>query len=486
MTVSADPTGESFLYDQVSRHVLRLVEKGVLKPGDRVPSLRKLSQQLRVSISTVSQAYAALQEMGVLRVRPQSGYFVDAQPTSLTSPSLPRKTTVSRQPRKVRFGELFEQIFSVANDPEIVPLGAAVPGIELMPVKGLTRATQRVTARHPERAMDYCFPPGNAGLRQEIARRYVDIGVAVDPANVIITSGCSEALTLSLQAVTRRGDIVAVESPTYFSVLRLIERMGLLAVEIDSDPTTGLCLDALQSAVETMEIKAVVAVLNFSNPVGSLMPEENKARLVELLEEAEIPLIEDDIYGDLYFGNRRPGVARAYQRDGRVLTCSSFSKSIAPGYRIGWVISDHYRDEVMEWKQATSSAMCSLPQMAMAEYLRGGEYDRHLVRLRSAYRLQVEKMRFMLTRHFPKGTRITHPQGGFVLWVEMPRGSDALQLLEQALDEKISLTPGMMFSATRKFRNFVRISCGHPWSPDIEQAVERLGVLACQMVGDSN
>jgi DNA-binding transcriptional MocR family regulator len=333
--------------------------------------------------------------------------------------------------------------------------------------------------------MSYCFPPGDEELRHEIARRYMDLGLSVDPASVVITSGCSEALALSLQTVTRRGDIVAVESPTYFSVLRLIERMGLLAVEIDSDPETGLCLDALEAAIETMEIKAVVAVLNFSNPLGSVMPDAGKRRLVAMLEQANIALIEDDIYGDLHFGEQRPAIAKSFDQKGLVLTCSSFSKTIAPGYRIGWVIADRYRDDLIEWKQATSSAMCSLPQIAMADYLRSGAYERHLVRLRSAYRSQVEKMRFMLARTLPAGTRITNPQGGFVLWVELPRGIDALELVNRALQEKISLTPGMMFSATRKFRNFVRINCGHPWDAQIEKAVEQLGELVRQMMAEN-
>jgi DNA-binding transcriptional MocR family regulator len=482
MTLSVNSPDDAFLYDRVSRHILDLVEKGTLKPGDRVPSLRGLSKELRVSISTVSQAYARLQELGVLRVRPQSGYYVDGGLATSGTSQEPRRTTVSRQPRKVRFGELFEEIFNAANNPQVVPFGVASPAVELMPIKGMLRATQRALSRNPEQAIDYCFPPGDSELRHEIARRYVGLGLSVDPDNIVITSGCSEALSLSLHAVTRRGDIVAVESPTYFSVLRLIERMGLLAVEIDSDPQTGMCLDALQTAIDTMEIKAVVGVFNFSNPLGCLMPDESKQRLVSMLEQANIPLIEDDIYGDLYFGQQRPAIGKCYERKGQVLTCSSFSKTVAPGYRVGWVIADRYRDEVIEWKQATSSAMCSLPQSAMAEYLRSGEYERHLARLRNAYRLQVEQMRFMLARVLPAGTRISNPQGGFVLWLELPRGVDAVELLQNAIHENISLTPGMLFSATRKFRNFIRINCGHPWSERIERAVERLGELVHAMI----
>lgn len=483
MAVSTDSPEQGFLYDRVSRYIVDLVEKGTLRPGDRAPSLRGLSRQLKVSIATVSQAYSGLQDIGVLRVRPQSGYYVEGGVSSADQPDPPRRTAVSRQPRKVKFGELFEEIFSAANNPQVVPLGAATPAVELMPVKGLMRATQRAISRRPEHAVGYCFPPGDRELRLEVARRYMNLGLSVDPSDVIITNGCSEALAICLQTVTRRGDIVAVESPTYFSVLRLIERMGLLAVEIETDPESGMCPDALQAVVDTMDVKAVVGVLNFSNPLGALMPEQNKQRLVEIVETAGIPMIEDDIYGDLYFGDERPKIAKHYERQGGILTCSSFSKTVAPGYRIGWVIADRrYRDDLIEWKQATSSAACSLPQSAMAEYLRSGEYDRHVTRLRGEYRLQVEKMRFFLGRVMPTGTRISRPQGGFVVWVELPRGVDAVELMHAALEHQVSLTPGMLFSATRKFRNFIRVNCGNPWSERIEAAVEKLGELVQQQL----
>jgi DNA-binding transcriptional MocR family regulator len=474
-TAVAEKTSEKFLYDQVSNHVLELVDSGVLKPGDKAPSLRKLSQQLRVSITTVSQGYALLAERGVLESRPQSGFYIN---TVVNQPDLPRKTSTCCRPRKVRFGELFEEVFNVANDPDVVPLGAALPAMELLPIKGLQRATSRVLSRHAESCMNYCFPPGHLRLREEIARRYVEIGLAVDPDDVIITTGATEALALSLQTVAQRGDIIAVESPMYFSVLRLIEKLGMLAVELDTDPETGLCLDALESALETMDIKAVVTVPNFSNPIGSLMPEDNKRRMVEILEAANVPLIEDDIYGELYFDDERPRMAKCYERKGGVLSCSSFSKTLAPGYRIGWIIADqqlHHR--ILEWKQASSSASPSLGQYAIAEYLASGEYERHVQRLRNAYRTQTEQMRFMLAQHFPAGTRISNPRGGFVLWVEMPRGNDCIDVFNQALERGISLLPGILFSATRRYKNFIRISCGQPWSESLERSVIELASL---------
>ena len=475
MTVANSAQMEGFLYDRVSRHVMGLVESGTLKPGDRAPSLRQLSQQLKVSITTVKQAYVALEDQGVLSVRPQSGFYVNNRVEQ--APQVQLRSTTSFKPRKVRFGELFEEIFQIANDPNIVPLGAAVPSVDLMPVKGLIRATNRAASRLAESVLDYCFPPGNAELRRQIARQYLQLGMSVSPEDVIVTSGASEALHLCLQAVTRRGDIIAVESPTYFSVLRLIERMGLLAVEIDTDPETGMRLDALENVLETMDVKAILSVPNFNNPTGALMPEENKRRLAELIAEHNIPLIEDDIYGELYFDDIRPPVIKKFDTNGLVLTCSSFSKTLAPGYRIGWVLAGRYRDEVLEWKQATTSAVASLTQQAVSDYLRSGEYERHLVRMRKAFREQVEKMRFTVAHHFPEGTRMTNPRGGFVLWVEMPRGVDCLDVFNRALEAGISITPGIIFSATRRYRNFIRISCGHSWSAEIEQAVKKLGEI---------
>ncbi len=472
---------QEFLYDRVSRHVLDLIEQGTLQPGERAPSLRGLSRQLKVSISTVKQAYAELEARGVLRVRPQSGFYVNGLPQPAAP--VPRRRAVCCKPRRVRFGELFEEIFLLANNPEIVPLGAAVPSPDLMPGKGLLRATRRAAGLHAGEAVDYCFPPGLPRLRRQIARRYAELGVGVSPEEVVITSGATEALTLALQTVARRGDIIAVESPTYFSVLRLIERMGLLAVEIDTDPETGMDPEALDMALETMDVRAVLTVPNFNNPLGALMPEANKRRIAELVAEHDVALIEDDIYGDLYFEGERPPPVRRFDPSGKVLTCSSFSKTLAPGYRVGWVLAGSYLDDVLEWKQATTSATASLTQLGVSEYLRSGEYERHLRRLRKAFRDQVERMRLLVARHFPPGTRITQPGGGFVLWVEMPRGCDCLEVFHQALEKGISITPGILFSATRRYRNCIRLNSGHTWSEEIEQAVIRLGDIVARQCG---
>jgi len=481
MTVQAKSASELFKYDQVTRYINDLIEKGELKPGDKAPSLRKLSKQLGVSIATVSQSYLNLEDQGVLSAKPQSGFFVKALDKQISN--IPRLASTPGQPRKVRFGELFEEIFSNADNPRIIPFGTAKPSMEFMPVKSLTRTTRSILSRHPKKCMDYNFPPGDRRLREQIALRYQHRRVTAD--DVIVTSGATEALSLSLQTVAKRGDIIAVESPTYFAVLRMIEKMGMLAIEIDTDPETGMELEALEEAFDTMDIKAVLASPNISNPLGSLMPEEKKRALVNMLAERDIPLIDDDIYGEVYFGDKAPRSAKSYDLNNLVLSCSSFSKSLAPGYRIGWVLAGRYRKKVQELKQATFSATSSINQLAMAEFLASGQYDRHLVRLRKSMREQVEKGRYMISKSFPEGTCISNPQGGNVLWVEMPRGCNCIEIFNRALQHNIGVTPGILFSATRRFKNCLRINCGFPWTETNEAAINTLGRIVAETLADS-
>lgn len=469
-------SNQQFKYDQVSSHIMQLIENGLLKPGDRAPSLRKLSQSLKVSIATVNQAYLQLENKGVLNARPQSGFFVNSDiSTDIEKP----KPIISGccLPRKVRFGELFEDVFTISDDRGFAPFAAARPSMALMPEKALIRETRSVLSNKPIASLDYCFPPGHRVLREQIAERYRKLQVAVEADDIIITSGATEAISLSLLTVARRGDVIAVESPTYFSVLRLIEKLGMLALEIDSDPETGIDLDALEFALDSMNINAMLLVPNFNNPTGSLMPEPNKKQLVKLLTERDIPLIEDDVFGDLYFGEQRPGISKQHDSEGLVLSCSSFSKTLAPGYRMGWIHGGRYHDRLLEWKQAYSSASPTLQQRAIGAYLQSGQYDRHLQRLRKAFKEQIQTARLMISRLFPEGTRISDPSGGFVLWVELPRQINCVDVYHEAKAKKIGITPGMLFSATRKFKNYIRINCGFPWDEHTETALTQLAEI---------
>ncbi len=466
---------DAFLYQKVERKVRALIDSGALGPGERAPSLRGLSKREGVSLATAMQAYMALERKGYLESRPRSGFYVRARTANRAT--VPRPSRPRAVPSKVKLGDMVSTMFAVNRDPGVVSLGVANPSPQLLPAKGLLRATAQVARHQRLPSLEYCLDMGAEELRRQIALRAAELGCTVAPDQVLVTSGCTEALAVALQSVARAGDIIAVESPTYYLILQLIERLGMLALEIRTEPDSGLDLGALERALDEVDVRAVVSVPNFNNPLGSLMPEDSKRRLVTMLAERAVPLIEDDIYGDLAFEQGRPGLSKRYDETGRVLTCSSFSKTLAPGYRVGWMLPGRYLDEARRCKRTMSAASASLPQLAVAEFLRAGNYDRFVRRVRSTYAEQVTRMRAAVLEHFPDGTRVSNPKGGFVLWVELPRGIDARMLFERALARGVSVAPGALFSPANKFRNFVRLSAGLPWSDTVEGAIKTLGTL---------
>ncbi|MEW5849448.1 MAG: PLP-dependent aminotransferase family protein [Myxococcota bacterium] len=467
------------LYADVAGRIEGLIEEGALRPGDRVPSVRKLSKQQDVSISTVLQAYSILESKGLIEARPQSGYYV--RPGLLPVPQEPRMCRPARAPVRVQRANLALRIFEAERKGILAPLASALPAPELFPTQGLMRALSRAGRRLGPAVHAYEHVPGYLPLRRQIARRSLESGCSLSPDEVIITVGAMEALNLCLRAVARPGDTIAIESPTYFGILQAMESLGLRALEIPAHPRDGMDVDALKAALARTSVKAVVAMPNFNNPMGSMMPDGRKQELVEFLARADIPLIEDDIYGDLPVGDERPRAAKAYDTRGNVLLCSSFSKSLSPGARVGWVAPGRFFDEVQTLKFMNTIATATVMQAGVAEFLSSGGYDRHLRRLRVTFAQQVDRVCDAVVRHFPSGTRLTRPSGGFVVWVELPRGVDALELEERAAAERIRFAPGPMFSARDSFPNFLRLNCGHPFTERTDLALRILGRLAREM-----
>ncbi|HET6407910.1 MAG TPA: PLP-dependent aminotransferase family protein [Chthoniobacteraceae bacterium] len=472
MITSAD---SSALYEQVADRIEKLIRTGTLRAGERIPSVRRASAQHGVSMTTAIQAYLALENRGLIEARPRSGYYVRALIRDRVPE--PLETRPRHAARLVGVGRLLSRLFDADRNPEVVPLGAAYPGAENLPSVKLSRIMASVARSAGSRGVCYDMPPGSEHLRRQLARRSLDWGTQLSPDEIITTCGATEALTLCLRAVTKPGDIVAVESPTYFGVLHQIEELRLKAVEIPMHPRDGMQLDALESALKKHRVAACLAVPNFSNPLGSLMPDENKQRMLELLAKRDIPLIEDDINGPLCHAGFRPRVVHSWDQEGRVMLCGGFSKTIAPGYRVGWVAPGRYYEKVKALKLTNTLATPTLPQLAVAEFVANGGYDHHLRSLRRNLGEQVARMSEAIADAFPKGIKITRPQGGFVLWVELPKKVSALELHELALAEKVSIAPGPMFSASLQFENFIRINCGHPWSSRIERAIGTLGRL---------
>jgi len=463
------------LYERLGSEITALIDGGTYKPGDKLPSIRQLRSRFSVSINTVMQAYAVLEDQRLIEARPQSGYYVCARAPEIREEPLSGKRVIA--PAEVTISDLCQQVIRNMTNEQLLPLGSAIPHPTHLPVDKLSRIMAGELRRFGRQSTSYMMPPGCERLRKQIARRSILAGFSVRPDEVLITSGCVEAVLLALRATCRAGDTIAVESPFYFNFLQLVAEMGLKTLEIPSTPKEGISIEALRYAIEHNRISACLVIPNFGNPLGSLMPDERKKELVGLLAEHDIPLIEDDIYGDLIFGNERPIAAKSFDRKGLVIYCSSFSKTIAPGYRVGWTIGGRYQKEMERLKMMINLATASPTQLALAEFLATGGYDHHLRAIRRIYARNISQMTELIARHFPPGTRMTRPRGGFILWVEMPEGVDSLQLYQQALQQGISITPGPLFSLSEKFGNHIRLSAAY-LDEKVERAIETLGRLA--------
>ncbi len=475
MKTGHEVANESFLYEQIADRIARLIRKGTYRTGERIPSVRTLSRQMDVSISTIVKAYFHLENQGLIEARPQSGYYVRHQ-LSRVLPE-PEVIQAAPTPTHVSVGELVMMVMGDMRNPDLVPLGVATPNPENLPADKLNRILSTVARRNKYQSISYEFPPGSERLRVQLAQRAMKVGCSLTPDQIVITSGCLEAVMLSLRAVCRPGDTIAIETPIFYNLLQVIEMLDLKALEIPTHPITGISLSALSYALEHNPVHACLVIPNFNNPFGSRMPEENKQELVKLLSARNIPLIENDVYGDLGFMNERPSVAKRYDTKGLVIHCSSFSKTLAPGYRVGWVVAGQFQERIERLKAVSNIASATLPQMAIAEFLANGGYDQYLRKIRGVYGRQTSLMAKAVERYFPKGTKVNTPSGGFVLWVEMPEGVDSIQLYEECLRCGITIAPGKIFSASGKYGNYIRLNAAY-WSKRIEQAVATVGGLA--------
>ncbi len=460
------------LYSQVADRLQALIQDGVYRDGDRLPGVRVLSKQFSVSISTVLQAHQTLEARGYLQARERSGYFARLPAVDAPEPVMHRHRS---RPVPVTAREMTLELCA-DEQKRMVPLATAIPHADYLPLRQIQQSTLWAARRGLE-TLDYAFP-GKESFRRQIAQRMASVGVPVTPDDVLVTNGAQEAIILGLRAVTQPGDIVAVESPSFPGILQALEVVGLRAMEIPTHPSDGLSLEGLQLALEQWPLKACVVVTNHSNPMGARMPDERKKQLVSMLAAAGVPLIEDDIYGDLYHTGERPRPAKAFDRTDNVIYCNSFSKTISPGLRLGWMLPGRYMASARQQKYFSNLATASIPQLAVAHFLEQGGYDRYLRSARQNYREATERMRAAVARSFPVGTAVSRPQGGFVLWVQLPAGVSGTRVYQRARAENINVAPGLMFSISDKFESCLRLNGGNPWSERIDQAIARLGALA--------
>ncbi len=464
------------LYQEVAERIERLIEKRTLKVGDKLLSVRSLSKEQGISLSTAFQAYYHLEGKGLVEARPQSGYYVKFSPRHTLE--VPTCCDPAESAVPVTIDEMISSVYYDLRSEKLVNFSLGAPAPELLPAAKLNKAVVQALRKSNDSCLNYEHVQGNIELRKQIARQSFNWGGTLGEEDIVVTAGCMEALSLSLKAITKPGDAVAIESPTYFGIFQVMESLGLRVVEIPTDPTSGIDLNQLEQAIHRFSIKACLFVCNFNNPMGSCLPDEKKKQLVDLLTRKDIPLIEDDIYGELYFGKSRPRTCKVYDTKGIVIQCGSFSKSLAPGYRIGWAIPGRYKERVIRLKRMNNVATNTLAQSAIALFLENGRYELHLRHLRKSLHTQSLKYIQAISQYFPEQTRMTRPQGGFALWLELDRKVDTYTLHKRALKLGVGIAPGQIFSSQGKFENCFRISFGLPWSARVDNGLKTLGDLA--------
>lgn len=461
------------LYQQLASTLSGQIKNGLLRTGDRMPSLRILCREHGVSMNTAIRAYLELESLGLLISRPRSGYFVTYRSRSLGVPTT-SKPNVQVFPESVE--HLISRVYSSLNSKDITPFSLGVPDRGLLPIAKLNKELANAMRNLSGCGTEYEDIQGNEKLRGDIARFTYTWNGQLRPGDIVTTAGAMNALSFALMAITRKGDTIAVESPVYFGILQLSKSLGLHVLELPTHPITGIDPDALKKALP--KIKACILVPNFNNPLGSCMPESHKKEVVHMLAGADIPLIEDDLYGDVYFGSHRPKPCKAFDREGLVLWIGSVSKTLAPGYRVGWIAPGKYKDKIIHQKLIHSVSSTTITQEAIANFLEKGRYENHLRKLRTQLHHNSLQYAHTISESFPKGTRISHPQGGFMLWVELDPKIDTAALYERALAHGISFAPGRMFSLQDQFNNSMRLSYGMPWTEELRGRLVQLGTLA--------
>ncbi len=468
-----------FIYEEIAENIQAAIISGALQPGEKLKSVRMMSHELGVSPATIFRAYYDLESSGMIESRPKSGYYVCYTATEVMLPSM---EAYDHQAKDITNVALVNAFLDSAASPAVqLNLGTAVPDPQLLPLGKIKKSIQKSYLSDPNVALAYESAVGSPQLRRRISQFGRSWSKALTEDDVVITNGCLEAISLCLTAVTGPGDVIAIESPAYYGLLQLISNLGLKVVEIPSDPKTGISLDFMEQALQKGTISAMLLTSNFNNPNGSMIPDEHKQTLAGWAAKYRVPILEDDVYGDLYFGSSRPKTCKTYDEDGWVMYCSSFSKTLMPGYRLGWCLPGRFQEQVVYKKSNTNVATSSIVQAITNHFLEFGRYEFHLKKLRQALKVQHQQYKRAIFDHFPGKIPCSNPMGGYVLWLELPSHQNAYELYQKALAKGIRIAPGQIFSARQQLQNYFRMSYGKPFDEQVASGIRQLGELAAQL-----
>jgi len=467
-------------YQYLASVISQRIEQGLYPVGVRLPSIRVLSKEHGVSITTVQQAYRELEEQQWVEARAKSGYFVAHRKIRLELPTSCNVTQCSLTIPQ------WDQVLAMVRPAKAgeIALGFAAPDITSSSLKPLTRTLSHLSQRHSLRTFDDEDIQGCFELREQIARLLIDSGSHMDASDILITNGCREALSIAIRCVCKPGDIVAVEKPCFHAGIQLLHGLGMNLLEIPTDPTTGISVEALELALDQWPIKAILVTPTGNNPLGYNMPIERRKALLRLAQDHDVAIVEDDVYGELSYPFPRPATLTSMDDTGNVMLCSSFSKTLAPGLRIGWIAPGSYMNRAIHMKYISTGPTASLPQLAIVDFIQQGHYLKHVRRMRSQYQHNRGLITGWIMDYFPCGTRISRPQGGFLLWIELDKRIDTQWLNRRLSDLGISIAIGAVFAAAAKYDSCLRINYARQLTDDIKNAIQRIGEVVKQRLDE--
>lgn len=368
-------------------------------------------------------------------------------------------------------------ILQAAADPKIISFAGGLPAPELFPVKEMKAAVDKVFEEHGQEAMQYGAAKGVTALR-EVIQQHVKKKENVDSEldNVLVTTGSEQALDLVGKAFVDPGDTVLVEQPTYLCALDVFRSYGanFASVEMDED---GMKMDALEEALKANpNTKLIYTVPNFQNPTGRTMTEERRKQLAELAEKYDVYVLEDNPYGEIRFAGQHVPAVKSFDKSGHVLYMSTFSKTLAPGFRLGWLVADkNVVNKLTVLKQSADLHTDNLAQFAVAQFFADNDVDAHVKEISALYGKRKNLMLEGIKKYFPEGVKYTDPEGGMFLWVEVPGVDDTVELFKECLEHDVAFVPGDPFFADGVQPGAFRLNYSNMKEDQIEVGLKRLG-----------
>jgi DNA-binding transcriptional MocR family regulator len=458
------------LYEKLCHILQERIARGELPPGSSLPSIRSLSQQYQLSKNTVIRALTELEDLNQVMAQPRQGFLV----------CTPKDPTPVMEPRTVTLGATAFSVLGAANKPGTLALGSAYSDSRWPTVSWFYKQqakTAKSWSEDKDRLSHYSTPPGDPAFRSALADHLNMTSFACNSDEIITTHGAQEAVSLCLRTVAEPGDTIAVESPCYYGTLQCIEALGLKVLELPSDSISGTNLDALEKALGTWPIKALLTNPSYNNPLGFSLDLVSRKRVIDIANRWDIAIIEDDVFAELGYNQQRHTPLKALDSENRVLYCGSFSKTMDADLRLGWVLPGRFYEQLNYYKFVTSIACSALLQQAAAELLKGKRYRRHLTQVTRCYSERVQILAEDVRQHWPRDTKFVQPKGGILQWFELPTSVDSDHLFKQALNAGIGLSPGNLFCADNRFNHHIRLCYAHYCGTDDQKR-------AIQLVGD--